>query len=107
MCNIFLAMADIQNNAEWNVIEADDQQAIIGTLQKYSAPSRALPRRTWVVQESLRRMSSASVLHLVALHVESARANQLLGRTRTKREDGRQEAYMVRFERCKWARGLR
>lgn len=44
-------MADIQNNAEWNVIEADDHQAIIGTLQKYSAPSRALPRRTWVVQD--------------------------------------------------------
>jgi hypothetical protein len=51
MCNIFLAMADIRNNAEWNVIEAGDQQAIIGTLQKYLAASRALSGRTWVVQD--------------------------------------------------------
>ena len=48
---MFLAMADIRNNAEWNVIEAGDQQAIIGTLQKYLAASRALSGRTWVVQD--------------------------------------------------------
>jgi hypothetical protein len=51
MCNFFLVMADIRNNAECNVIEAGDQQAIIGTLQKYLAASRALSGRTWVVQD--------------------------------------------------------